>query len=331
MTSLLLLVLICIALVGLVQLCAGLREAHARRDFPPTGQIIDVEGAQIHAQVMGQAAGTAPDLVLIHGAGGTLHDWTYDFATRLAPHYRVILFDRPELGHSRLAPHEAPKIWSVEAVTPQRQAALLRAAAAQLNVQSPVVVGHSYGGAVALAWGIEAPDDTAALVLLAGVAQPWPGKLSPFYTVLGSRFGGAMLIPLISAFIPARTVARRVDGVFGPEAAPEGYAAHLGVALNISRRAMRANVRQVNRLRPSVVKMQPQYPTLPMPIEIVHGSVDTTVPLEIHARPLAQQAPHAALHILEGHGHMPHHSAAQESAAAITRATDRAREMGRLR
>ena len=71
--------------------------------------------------------------------------------------------------------------------------------------------------------------------------------------------------------------------------------------------------------------MSARYSTLPMPVEIVHGTADDVVPIHIHSEPLARQIPGAVLTRLEGIGHMPHHSAPAAVAEAIDRAAARAR------
>ncbi len=83
-------------------------------------------------------------MILIHGASGNTRDFTFDLAKRLDDRYRVIAFDRPGLGWSDSAGDAG--------VSPLVQADILRAAADQLGVRNPIVVGHSYGGAVAMAW-----------------------------------------------------------------------------------------------------------------------------------------------------------------------------------
>ena len=77
-------------------------------------------------------------------------------------------------------------------------------------------------------------------------------------------------------------------------------------------------------LRPHVVEMSELYPTLTLPVEILHGTDDTTVPLNIHSEPLARQIPGAILTRLQGVGHMPHHADPDAVLAAIDRAAVRA-------
>ena len=291
---------------------ADRREAVRLAEWPPEGRVIEVDGTAIHAYIRG----AGPDLVLLHGAGGNGRDMVLALGDRLSDRYRVIAFDRPGLGHSG---------WSgAGAASPREQARLMQRAAAELGITRPVVAGHSYGGAVAMAWALEAPDDTAALVVIAGATMPWPGKLDSFYRVLGTAPGRHILIPLISAFLPRDRLERAVAGIFAPQEPPPGYAAQIGAPLSIRRAAMRQNVAQVQALRPHVVEMSAHYATLRLPVEILHGTADTTVGLGIHAEPLSERLPDARLTVLEGIGHMPHHAATDAVAEAIDRAATRA-------
>ena len=307
------------ALVGVVQWRATAREAAARAASPPAGEIMRIDGVAVHYKIMGEG----PDLVLIHGASGNLNDFTMGFAQRLAERYRVILFDRPGLGWTdRLPGHGGA--WNTREETLAEQAALLQRAADRLEVENPIVLGHSFGGIVALAWGLSRPDTTAALVLVSGVAEPWPGGLGWTYTVNGSALGGALFVPLVSAFLPKSFVRTSIASIFEPQEPPEGYATHVGADLILRRQSLRANAQQVNALRPHVVEMQKRYDTLTMPIEMVHGDADTIVPAHIHAEVLMGDVPNGALKLLPGVGHMPQHSHPDEVVAAIDRAAARA-------
>lgn len=307
------------AFIALIQWRAAAREAQAEAMTPPVGQILDVNGVPVHALVMGQG----PDLVLLHGASGNLKDFTLGFADRLTDRYRVILLDRPGLGWTgRPAGHGGA--WNNKEESPLEQAALLQGAADQLGVENPIVLGHSFGGIVALAWGLSRPDDTAALVLLSAVSEPWPGELGWTYGVFGSRLGGALVVPLITAFVPKQLVSDSISAIFAPQSAPEGYAEHISTGLTLRRESTRANAQQVNALRPHVVEMQKNYGALHMPVEAVHGDADTIVPLKVHAEVLMRDIPNGKLTVLTGQGHMPQHTAPEAVEAAIDRAATRA-------
>jgi pimeloyl-ACP methyl ester carboxylesterase len=249
---------------------------------------------------------------------------TLGFMDRLTDRYRVTAFDRPGLGYSDRARDGLSGLWGREGESPEEQARLLQLASQELGIERPIVLGHSYGGAVALAWALTDPEGTAAVVDVAGVAMPWPGDLGWQYAVNGSALGGAVVPPLVAAFPPERIVDAALAAIFAPNPMPAGYEEHFGVGLTLRREALRANARQVSTLRPRVVEMSERYGTLTMPIEIVHGEADTIVPASIHSVPLSRIAPNANLVLLPGVGHMPHHSAPKEVVAAVDRARERA-------
>ncbi len=288
------------------------RERAAEARFPPTGRILSVDGVHIHAHVEGKG----PDLVLLHGASGNTRDFTFSMVKRLKDDFRVIAFDRPGLGWSDpLGPR---------GTDPAEQARVLRQAARMLGANRPIVLGQSYGGAVSLAWALEAPDAVAGLVIVAGASNPWPGKLGLWYRIVGSRFGRATMVPLLTAFATRKRTAEAIKGIFAPEQMPDGYADHIGAGLTLRRRTMRENARQVNGLRPHLAAMAPRYGTITQPVEILHGTADTTVPLHIHSEPLSRQIPGAHLERLDGAGHMPHHTREDAVIAAIYRTATRA-------
>ena len=315
---LLFLIVLLAGCTALVDRRANTREAEAMREWPPSGQFIDVgNGRKVHAFV----TGSGPDLILIHGASGNLRDFTFDFVDRVRGRYRVIAFDRPGMGYTDRASPAYSGAFSSGTESPAEQADMLWQAAAQLGVTNPIVLGHSYGGSVAMAWGLDHP--AAALVVVAGATMPWPGDLGLSYTVLGSSIGGAVVPPFVTAFAGEDRVRQVVAGIFAPNPVPEGYVQHVGPGLTLRRASLRANARQVDSLRPHVVAMSKRYPSITIPVELVHGTADTTVPLDVHSRPLDALLPDSNLTVLPGIGHMPHHAAPQAVVAAVDRAARR--------
>jgi pimeloyl-ACP methyl ester carboxylesterase len=285
------------------------REAAIAAEFPPEGQFLTVNGAQVHAYVTGQG----PDLILIHGASGNARDMTVALAADLEKSYRVIAFDRPGLGWSD--PIADPSLRS--------QALHLSDAAAQLSVHDPIIVGQSYGGSVTLAWALFAPLKPRALVLISAPSLPWPGPLDIFYRLTDSSIGAAMIPPLASAFTPDSYFDATIAAIFAPDPVPPGYAQAIAAKLTMRSSTLRANFEQVNKLRPEIVAQEPLYPQLTLPIELIHGSADTIVPMLIHSKPLSERLPNAHLTVIEGAGHMPHYSHRAETLAAIERAAQR--------
>jgi len=306
------LILLLGGLVLFVWLKARASEAQAEALFPPTGQLLDVNGHRVHAQVMGDG----PDLVLLHGSGGNLRDFTLDLAPVLAQDYRVILFDRPGHGYTDRV--------SETGSTLKDQAHLLAAAARQLGAEKPIVLGHSFGGAVALAWAVHEPQSISALIPLAAPSNPWNSSLPLFYKLTSHPLTAPLVNPLIAGLVPDARVERGVASVFAPNPVPEGYLPHFGAALTLRRDALLANALQRRNLLGEITALVPQYTQISVPTEIVHGDTDITVGLSIHSELLVNQIPDAQLTALPGIGHMPQHAAPDAVIAAIHRAASRA-------
>ena len=289
------------------------RQAAIRRRYPVLGQIVAVDGLRVHALMMGQG----PDVVLIHGASGQLRD-LMPLMQHLAPHFRVTAFDRPGLGHSQPLRRDLD--------SPTAQALHLARAAEAIGLTRPVVLGQSYGGAVALAWALEVQgaQAAAALVLISAVALPWPGGLDWTYRLTETALGRALVLPLATALITDAWLDRLIPGLFAPGVAPPDYARATGAALALPVGALKANAVQVNRLLGHVTAMAPLYPGLTLPVELVHGLADTVVPAAIHARPFSERVASARLTLIAGAGHMPHHTHPQAVVDAVLRAAARA-------
>ena len=154
--------LACAVVLGALALLNTALARRAERKHPPTGAFVEVDGVRLHYS----DRGTGRPVVLLHGNAVTGDDYnTSGVAERLvgAP-CRVVVFDRPGFGHSD---RPRGRAWTAE-----QQADLLHEALARLDVRRPVVVGHSWGTLVALAFAVRHPADTAGLVLLSGYYFP---------------------------------------------------------------------------------------------------------------------------------------------------------------
>lgn len=307
------LILVALALGWAIVLVRAYRqEEQAESRFPPQGQVIRVGETDVHAVVMGNG----PPVVLIHGASGNTRDMTFSLAPRLAGTYRVFVLDRPGLGYTdRL---------NTTGASLRQQADLLRQAAQHLGADTPIVVGHSYGGAVALAWAVYHPDSIAALVPVAAPSNPWTTPLDPLYRVTSSWWGSRIVVPMITAFVSEGRIDRAIASVFEPQSPPDGYAEQIGAALTLRRVSMRANADQRANLLDEIKAQVAEYAQITVPTEILHGTADDTVGLSIHSEKLVHQIPSAVLTRLEGIGHMPQHTSEDEIVAAIDRAATRA-------
>ncbi len=173
-----------------------------------------------------------------------------------------------------------------------------------------------------MAWALD--HDPAALVVVSGATQPWPGGIGPLYSITASSLGGAVLAPMIAAFVTEEQANGVLQSVFAPQPVPDGYAENVGIGLSVRRKSIRVNARQLSSLKPHVAEMSQRYPEIDVPLEIVHGTADSVVPADVHGIPLSRQVDAANLTLLDGIGHMPQHVAPEAVVAAIDRAARRA-------
>ena len=297
------------ALAGGVSIVNAARADSAEARFPPIGEFETVDGVRIHMLDSGRKDLTP--LVLIHGASGNLRDFGFGFTERLADRYRVIAVDRPGHGHSERGPGEAHR--------PDRQAFLLREAVAQRGARRAIVLGHSLGAAIALAWALDAPESVSGVVDLAGAAMPWPGGIDLQYRLADTPLLGRLTANAVSALVSEAYVEQQIAGIFAPQRPPEGYLEGVGAPLALRPDTFRFNGQDVRNLKPFLAEMSKNYPKLTAPLEILHGAADSIVPAQVHAQPLANLAPRARLSLLPGVGHMPHHAAGDLVAKAIDR------------
>ncbi len=103
--------------------------------------------------------GEGEPLVLLHGLSGAAANWI-ELAPRLAERWRVLVPDLP--GHGGSAP--LPAAPNLDAFAER-----VHLVAAREGMLPASVVGHSFGGLVALRWAIRHSDDISGLVL-AGAA-----------------------------------------------------------------------------------------------------------------------------------------------------------------
>ena len=315
-----------IAFAGLAAAALGLfaftavasRVIEAR--FPPVGERIaaGAGGAAIHIVERSPSAPERGAVLLVHGASGNFADLDAVLGGRLAAlGFRVFAVDRPGHGWSdRLA--------GADATSPVGQAAALRAALARRGVERAIVVVHSLAGMLGLAMALEAPEFVRGLVLLAPVSHPWPGGVAWYYRLAASRFLGP---PFRRLFVlPAGLISIRggVREVFAPNPPPKDYVVATRLPLVFRPRHFRANAEDVVAAEAHVAALSPRYPAIRAPTAIVTGDRDRVVYAKIHSAGCARDIPGAALTVLPGVGHSPHHSAPERVVAAILEVEARA-------
>lgn len=276
---------------------------------PPTGQTVTVNGHGLHVLSAGQRSDT---VVLIHGASANAREFTSNLIPALRDDFTVLAPDRPGHGYSDRPGSDG----GILAMQARQMAGLI----SETGRGPVLVIGHSYGGAVALRLALDYPEAVRGLILLAPVTHDWGenGGTAWYNHVaappaIGHAF--AQLAPLVGP----GAAKSGMNSVFHPSPVPEDYYTQAGIGLLFRPRAFRANARDMVALKAELADQQTRYGELRLPIIVFSGAKDTVLKPQLHARRLEKQAANVELVRLPDGGHMPHH----DHAAAIAEAARR--------
>jgi len=277
-------------------LYSAIYSARAEDAHPANGIFLELNDAKTHVIRRGQEG---PVVLMIHGASANAQEFTETLTPRLGGTHRVLMPDRPGHGYS-----VRPKNGSTLEVQAQQMAGVLEALAPG---EKAIVVGHSFGGAVALRLALDRPDLVSALVLAAPVTHDWGTDSHAWFTSAAANpvFGGAF-----SQFVPImgpRQARAGIEGVFSPEAAPKDYFENSAIKLLFRPSHFRANASDVFNLRLELAAQQSRYGDLKMPITVYTGVLDSVLKPPLHVGRLTGQVPQLERVDYPDGGHMPHH------------------------
>ncbi|MBU3076835.1 proline iminopeptidase-family hydrolase [Sphingomonas quercus] len=148
-----------LALAGATTLASAttaLARGPASYPAPDREMVLPVPGGRVYVRINGDLRGSRPPLVMIHGGPGGSHAAFLD-ALALADERAIILYDQLDSGWSD-KPGD-PANWVVPRFVDE-----LEAVRAGLGVRRWHVLGHSWGGTIALEYGARRPTALAGLV-----------------------------------------------------------------------------------------------------------------------------------------------------------------------
>ena len=264
-------------------------------------------------------------LLLLHGLFD--HKGTWELMQPfLGERFRTVAVDLVGFGES-----SRPRFRSLpehERYCLDRLAACVAEFIRVLELERPVLVGNSLGGAVALRLACSDPRqrpwaeglDLRGLVLISAVGYPQP--LPGLVPLLAGKPGALLLSPTLQRLAVASGLVRRfVDSTyarvfFDPRRIPERlvdrgveYFAVPGTPFSY-----RMTVR--NLVPPDIDTFTGRYAGMPLPSLIVWGRQDRIVPA-LNALRFEADLPAAKLHVFDDCGHAPHLEYPEETAAAI--------------
>lgn len=288
-----------LTVLGVLALVTQVGVHFLQRQFPPVGESFDVTGARLHVLDLGPRDAPGPPVVLVHGASSNLGTMRVPLGDLLAKNHRVILIDRP--GHG----------WSTrsENLSPALQAKMIDDVLGQLQIERAIVVMHSLAGVLGLRMALDYPHRVAGLILLAGVAYPWPGGVGIYNAVMTTPVVGPLLAYTITLPLGLLLAEPGTRGVFAPQAMPDNYMTLSAIPLLLRPREFLANAWDLVTLKAAVTEQAPRYAEVRMPVVAMAGDADTTVSPEIHSRCLIETVPNGKLILLPGVGHMVQNAA----------------------
>lgn len=306
-----LLVAVAAALLGLLSFSV-ITTLRLRRRYPPIGEFAEVGGVRMH-YLRVPAEGSIGDrerpvAVFLHGATSNLRDQRLAFEDHPLP-FDALFVDRPGLGWSERGRGND---------SPAGQAATIAGLLDTLGIEQAVMIGHSFGGAVAARFAIDWPEKVKGLVLLSPASHPWPGGKVSWYNHLAARpvIGRIFAWLFVLPFGLAR-IGPGVECVFAPNAVTDDYVERSGAAMALRPTSFRANAIDVSTLYDRVVETAPLYSSIEAPTVIVTGDQDAVVYEHVHAVGLRRAIAGSKLVVIDHCGHKPDHIAPEVTIAAI--------------
>lgn len=270
----------------------------------PPSRFLPVLGMQVHLRDEGPADDPQP-IVLLHGAGFSLHSWS-GWAAGLRGQRRVIRLDLPGFGLTGPAPDAD---YSIAAYVRWLSAAL-----DALGIKSVVLAGHALGGEIAWTMALSQPQRVQKLILVNATGYPPEPTGTPSEMPLGFKLVRIeALAPVWLNTLPRGLVQSDLRHLYGApdRVTPELVDRHFELRLRQGNRRALGQVLQQARHDDAAGIQQVKQPAL-----ILWGGRDRWLAPEQGER-FGRDIRGAKLLRFEALGHMPHEEDAAGTLAAL--------------
>ncbi|MFY0693108.1 MAG: alpha/beta fold hydrolase [Paracoccaceae bacterium] len=252
-----------------------------------------------------QKQGSGPELVLIHGAGGSTHSWR-DVAPLLARYFHVTAVDLPGQGFTELGDRTRCGLDPVSADLCD----LLE----DLGIEPDVVIGHSAGAAISLRMALDCPRMHRARLICVN------GALGNFRGLAGVLFPVLAKILSLNPFVPA-IFSRTAEGAQRAERLIASTGSKIDAAGMEQYRALITDRDHVDATLAmmaqwSLDRLLAELPKVTQEVLFITGANDKAVPPDTSDR-AAARIPNAQVMHLEGLGHLLHEEAPDDFSDAV--------------
>lgn len=251
--ALLALLLCALLLIASVAMVGALQKPNTKIPADLAGQHVDVRGVPLRVL----QRGTGRDVLFIHGSPGSLEDWSPLFES-LASAFRLTAYDRPGQGYSGDAGRYSYQFNAETAL------ALIDT----LKLQHVIVVGHSFGGPVALAMALHAPTTVDAYVTLDSSYYRPSRAPERGYRLIAVPWLGMGIATLASASVAPAKIRAGLPLVFGRRPPPENFVAQR-TRIWSSAKVTHALALENLHAAEDLAALSPHYPEIHAPLFIV--------------------------------------------------------------
>ena len=238
-------------------------------------------------------SGSGPAVVMIHGNAGSIEDFEFGAIETLSSNYHVMAVERPGHGKSD-RPNGKTDV--------EYQARLLHQVLSSLSVARPVLVGHSWGAALALSYALQYPTEVSALILVAPAAYPDAGEGRLLQAINKPPVIGDVPLLLGRSFLGRHILKGILRRAFSPQPLPEKY---FGLVASswLGRKQLKAYLDDESSLNASLRKLSKRYSEISIPVVILTGDQDQIVSPRENAYRLKDSITNSELIELKDTGH----------------------------
>jgi pimeloyl-ACP methyl ester carboxylesterase len=283
------------------------RTRTAEEQNPPIGTFLEVDGVKLHYLDSGSRG---PAIVLLHGNGAMVQDLVISgLVAKLSRRYRVIAFDRPGYGYST---RPRDREW-----TPEAQADLFYRAIRELGLERPIIFGHSWGTLPALAMALRYPLHVSGVAVASGYYFPTARADVVLFSPPAIPVVGGLMRHTVAPFIGDMIAPAAIRKMFAPQPVSDAFMELFPLGLALRPEQIRASSEEAAMMVQAAARFSGDYGKIQLPLTIIAGAADAIVDPQRQAMKLHRMVPHSRLMLVSEAGHMVHHFATGDIAAAI--------------
>ena len=263
-----------------------------KRSIPKFGKTTVLQDAEIHWYESGQGE----PIIMLHGLAGNLRNFTYALVGKLDQEYRVIAIDRAGCGWSTRSKSEC--------ATLQEQARIISEFIDKEQIKRPLIVGHSLGGAIALALALEYKNKISGLALICPATQVIDKIPDMFKSLnISSPLIRFFVAHTFSSLIGILTRKETFKVAFAPEMICDDFSIKGGGDFALSSEAFIRTSEDLIFAQSSAPSLVGREKELEVYTEVLFGEDDEILDAKLHGEKFSQLSG-SKLTMLPGKGHM---------------------------